>query len=78
MKGIDIKNKVAGKNSGFPIVAIGASAGGLEAMTNLLKSLPENTGFAYVYIQHLDPNHESMLTDILGRATKMAGAGSKG
>ena len=71
MKGIKIKNKVARKKSGFPIVAIGASAGGLEAMTNLLKSLSENTGFAFVYIQHLDPTHESMLTDILGRVTKM-------
>jgi two-component system, chemotaxis family, CheB/CheR fusion protein len=55
----------------FPIVAIGASAGGLEAVTALLKALPPRTGMAYVYIQHLDPSHESMLTDILARHTKM-------
>src|SRR4051812_20696863 len=55
----------------FPIVAIGASAGGLEAMTELLKSLPADTGMGFIYIQHLDPSHKSMLTEILSRATKM-------
>ncbi len=55
----------------FPIVAIGASAGGLEAITELLKNLPPDTGMAYVYIQHLDPTHKSMLTEILSRATTM-------
>jgi two-component system CheB/CheR fusion protein len=55
----------------FFIVAIGASAGGLEAVTQLLKNLSPDTGMAYVYIQHLDPTHESMLSAILGRETKM-------
>ncbi len=55
----------------FPIVAIGASAGGLEAITELLKNLPADTGMAYVYVQHLDPSHESMLASILSRSTKM-------
>lgn len=55
----------------FPIVAIGASAGGIEAITELLKNLPPSTGMAYVYIQHLDPSHKSMLVPILARATKM-------
>ncbi len=55
----------------FPIVAIGASAGGLEAITELLKSLPPDTGMSYVYIQHLDPSRESHLPTILGRVTKM-------
>ncbi len=55
----------------FVIVAIGASAGGIEAVTELLKNLPSNTGMAFVYIQHLDPTHESMLSTILARATKM-------
>jgi two-component system, chemotaxis family, CheB/CheR fusion protein len=54
-----------------PIVAIGASAGGLEAVTMLLKKLPSNTGMAYVYIQHLDPDHKSLLTNLLAKATKM-------
>jgi two-component system CheB/CheR fusion protein len=55
----------------FPIVAIGASAGGLEAVIELLKNLAPDTGMAYVYIQHLDPAHKSMLSQILGRSTKM-------
>ena len=54
-----------------PIVAIGASAGGLEAMTNLLKHLSPTTGLAYVYIQHLDPDHASLLSTILSRQTSM-------
>ncbi len=55
----------------FPIVGIGASAGGLEAFTQVLHALPTDTGMAFVLIQHLDPTHASMLTDILSRATVM-------
>ena len=55
----------------FPIVGIGASAGGLEALQLLLKRLPPSTGLAFVVVQHLDPKHESMLVDILSRATAM-------
>lgn len=55
----------------FPIVGIGASAGGLEALTALLLALPIDTGLAFVVIQHLDPKHESMLPDILARSTPM-------
>jgi len=55
----------------FPIVGIGASAGGLEALTSLLQALPVDTGLAFVIIQHLDPKHESMLPDILARSTRM-------
>jgi two-component system, chemotaxis family, CheB/CheR fusion protein len=54
-----------------PIVAIGASAGGIEAFTELLKHLSPSTGLAFVYIQHLSPNHSSQLAPILARATKM-------
>ncbi len=54
-----------------PVVAIGASAGGLEAISVFLKNLPAKTGMAYVYIQHLDPTHESLLSAILSRLTKM-------
>ena len=61
----------AEKARSFPIVGIGASAGGLEALTSLLKALPTNLGMAYVIIQHLSPKHESMLPDILRRATAM-------
>lgn len=54
-----------------PVVGIGASAGGLEAFTQLLKHLPLDTGLAFVLVQHLDPKHESMLTGILSRETQM-------
>lgn len=58
-------------NKSFPIVAIGASAGGLEAVSRLFKSLPSDTGMAFIYLQHLDPDHKSLLSTILGRLTKM-------
>ena len=53
----------------FPIVAIGASAGGLEAFSNLLRSLPSEPGFALVFIPHLDPTHESAMVELLSRTT---------
>ena len=53
------------------IVGVGASAGGLEAFTQLLRNLPSNTGMAFVLVQHLDPKHESMLTQLLSQRTKM-------
>jgi two-component system, chemotaxis family, CheB/CheR fusion protein len=55
----------------FPIVGVGASAGGLEAFTQLLSALPPNSGMAFVLIQHLDPQHDSLLTQALSRATQM-------
>jgi len=55
----------------FPIVGVGASAGGLEAFTQFLKHLPSDTGMGFVLVQHLDPVHESALTEILSRATAM-------
>ncbi len=60
-----------GAESPFPIVGIGASAGGLEAFTQLLAHLPAHTGMAFVLVQHLDPRHESRLTDILARGAHM-------
>jgi two-component system CheB/CheR fusion protein len=55
----------------FPIVGIGASAGGLNAIQKLLENLPENTGLAFIVIQHLAATQESMLPEILSRSTKM-------
>jgi two-component system, chemotaxis family, CheB/CheR fusion protein len=55
----------------FPVVGIGASAGGLEAFTELLKNLPLDTGMGFVLVQHLDPQHESALAGLLTRATSM-------
>ena len=59
------------KSSQFPIVGVGASAGGLEAFTQLFKNLPADPGMAFVLIQHLAPAHESMLTELLSKATSM-------
>src|SRR5262245_51597473 len=55
----------------FVIVGIGASAGGLDAISHLLRATPLDTGMAFVIVQHLDPSHSSMLTEILGRSTRM-------
>jgi two-component system CheB/CheR fusion protein len=53
------------------IVGIGASAGGLESFTKLLEHLPEDSGMAFVFIQHMDPTHESLLTTLLSKKTRM-------
>jgi two-component system CheB/CheR fusion protein len=55
----------------FPIVGIGASAGGLEALEQFLGNVPENSGMAYVVIQHLDPTQKGMLPELLQRVSKM-------
>ena len=55
----------------FPIVGIGASAGGLNAFSQLLKALPIDTGMAFVLVQHLDPKHVSLLPDLIKRTTAM-------
>jgi two-component system CheB/CheR fusion protein len=55
----------------FPVVGIGASAGGLTAFLALLESLPTNTGMAFVLVQHLSPQHESILPELLRKATAM-------
>src|SRR5262245_16078499 len=49
------------RNRLLPVVGIGASAGGLEAFTQLLEALPTDTGMAFVLVQHLDPKHKSNL-----------------
>jgi two-component system, chemotaxis family, CheB/CheR fusion protein len=55
----------------FPVVAIGASAGGLDACRKLLGALPADTGMAFILVQHLDPTHESMMVDLLADHTPM-------
>jgi two-component system CheB/CheR fusion protein len=55
----------------FPIVGIGASAGGLEAIEQFLANVPEQSGMAYIVVQHLDPNHKGMLPELLQRISKM-------
>ena len=55
----------------FPIVAIGASAGGLDACRKLLDALPATTRMAFIIVQHLDPSHDSMMVDLLAGHTLM-------
>ncbi|MDP2180538.1 chemotaxis protein CheB [Methylicorpusculum sp.] len=55
----------------FPIVGIGASAGGLEALEQFFRHAPIDSGMAFVLVQHLDPNHASLLTEIMQRTTSM-------
>jgi two-component system, chemotaxis family, CheB/CheR fusion protein len=55
----------------FPIVGIGASAGGYEAFLSFLKALRTDTGFAFVFVQHQDPTHESHLVELLARVSKI-------
>ena len=54
-----------------PVVGVGASAGGLEAFTQLLTHLTPDTGFAFVLVQHLDPRHASILPKLLSAKTRM-------
>jgi two-component system, chemotaxis family, CheB/CheR fusion protein len=66
----EIASPVAHEND-TTIVAIGASAGGIEALTELMSHLPPDTGMAFVLVQHLDPKHHSILTELLARKTEM-------
>lgn len=59
------------ENTNFPIVGIGASAGGLEAFEQFFHAMPVDCGLAFVLVPHLDPSHGSLLTEILQRATTM-------
>src|SRR5271155_2456922 len=69
--GITREDVSAARGEPFPIVGIGASAGGLEAISNLFHELPPDTGMAFVIVQHLDPNYESQLAEIVSRSTRM-------
>ena len=75
MKAHQPKNKYPEKliksDNLFPVIGVGASAGGLDAFKKLLKAIPVDSGMAYVLVQHLDPNHESMLTEILQKVTQI-------
>ena len=62
-------SQTAGRDKSVPVVGVGASAGGLEAFQQLLSHLPAKTGLAFVFVQHLAPRYESMLTELLSRST---------
>ena len=55
----------------FPIVGIGASAGGLEALELFLANVPADSGMAFVIVQHLDPTHKAIIVELLQRGTAM-------
>jgi two-component system, chemotaxis family, CheB/CheR fusion protein len=65
------KSRASSIRATYPIVAIGASAGGLEAFSNLLRALPPEPGLALVFIPHLDPTHESAMVELLSRTTRL-------
>ncbi len=66
------KSKVNPKEKGkFPIVGIGSSAGGLEALKDLFSNMPSDTGMGFVLIQHLDPTHKSTMAELIARYTDM-------
>ena len=65
------KSQPPAKPGSFQVVGVGASAGGLEAFTQLLSALPEHLGMAFVCVPHLDPNRESAMTELLSHETKM-------
>jgi two-component system CheB/CheR fusion protein len=65
------KNDVLPASAPFPIVGIGASAGGLVALEQFLSQSPPKSGMAFVIVQHLDPNREGMLVELLQRHTLM-------
>jgi two-component system, chemotaxis family, CheB/CheR fusion protein len=69
--GVDKKPVFPGTTQGFYIVGIGASAGGLEAFEAVFRNMPENSGMAFVLVPHLDPNHASILPQLVQKCTKM-------
>ncbi len=62
----------AADGAAFPVVALGASAGGLEACIKLLDALPGRTGMSFILVQHLDPTHRSLLVELLAKHTRLA------
>ena len=65
------------KDSGVQVVGIGASAGGLDALSRLMKHLPVESGLAYVLVQHLHPDHQSLLPEILQRTSRIPVVGAQ-
>ncbi len=66
-----VKIAAAATRPSFPVVGVGASAGGLEAFSELLRAIPPGSGMAFVLVQHLDPSHPSYLGEALSRATTL-------
>ena len=69
----DREAKRAKSDDRFPVVGIGASAGGLEALEGLFSSMPANAEIAFVVIQHLSPHHKSIMAELLARESGESG-----
>jgi len=61
----------ANSANAFPVVGVGASAGGLEALESFFSRVPERCGVAFVVVQHLDPTHKALVAELLQRSTKL-------
>ena len=68
---LDVTEVLRSRDAPSVVVGVGASAGGLEALSDLLANLPEKTGMAVVVVQHLDPQHESKLSNLLSRVAHL-------
>jgi chemotaxis methyl-accepting protein methylase len=71
VKAVRKKTSSPSASASFPIVGIGSSAGGLEALEQFLGNVPEKSGMAFVIVQHLDPTHKGMMPELLQRTTGM-------
>ena len=59
------------REKGFPVIGIGASAGGLEAFSTLFRKMPQDTGMAFILIQHIEPSHVGNMVGLIQRQTAM-------
>lgn len=64
-------SKLSTSNNSFYVVGIGASAGGLEALERFFRSMPENVNMSFIVVSHLDPNHISIMPELIQKSTKM-------
>lgn len=71
MKKVASNSRLETKKIPFPVVGIGASAGGLDAFKRFLKAIPRDSGMAYIFIQHMNAEHESLLPEILTKLTSI-------
>ena len=70
-KTVKSRSSIIDKEESFFIAGIGASAGGLDALKEFFDNSPSDTGIAFIVVQHLDPTHKSLLSELLGQHTKM-------
>ncbi|MFT6915698.1 MAG: two-component system CheB/CheR fusion protein [Motiliproteus sp.] len=67
-----VNQQAPGDNGRFMVAGVGASAGGLEALSKFLSAFPAHCGLAFILVPHLDPNHKSLMVELLAKQTAMA------